>query len=61
MLGVPDRRRQEVGERQASELMIPSEVMIIDKVPLLGSGKVDIQTLNKTVQEQAAAKQAVAV
>src|SRR6266850_5039652 len=32
-------------ERGASELMMPSEVMILEKMPLLGSGKVDMVTL----------------
>ena len=48
-------------ERAASELMIPAEIMILDKMPLLGSGKVDVMSLNKLVQEHMAAKQPVAV
>jgi len=48
-------------ERGASELMIPSEIMILDKMPLLGSGKVDLMSLHKLVQEHLAAKTAVAV
>ncbi|MPZ40426.1 MAG: acyl-[ACP]--phospholipid O-acyltransferase [Rhizobiales bacterium] len=48
-------------ERHASELMIPAEIMILDKMPMLGSGKVDLISLNKLVQEQMAAKQPVAV
>jgi acyl-[acyl-carrier-protein]-phospholipid O-acyltransferase / long-chain-fatty-acid--[acyl-carrier-protein] ligase len=48
-------------ERGASELMIPSEIFNIDKMPLLGSGKVDMVSLNKLVREQAAEKSAVAV
>jgi acyl-[acyl-carrier-protein]-phospholipid O-acyltransferase/long-chain-fatty-acid--[acyl-carrier-protein] ligase len=47
-------------DRGASELMMPSEVMILEKMPLLGSGKVDILTLAKFVQENAAAKPAMA-
>jgi len=47
-------------DRGASELMMPSEVMILEKMPLLGSGKVDMVTLAKFVQENAAAKPAVA-
>jgi acyl-[acyl-carrier-protein]-phospholipid O-acyltransferase/long-chain-fatty-acid--[acyl-carrier-protein] ligase len=43
----------------ASELMMPAEVMILDKMPLLGSGKVDQQTLVKLVAERVAAKPAV--
>jgi acyl-[acyl-carrier-protein]-phospholipid O-acyltransferase/long-chain-fatty-acid--[acyl-carrier-protein] ligase len=48
-------------QRGASELMIPSEIMILDKLPLLGSGKVDLVSLNKLVQEEIAARTAVAV
>jgi acyl-[acyl-carrier-protein]-phospholipid O-acyltransferase/long-chain-fatty-acid--[acyl-carrier-protein] ligase len=44
-------------ERHASELMIPSEIMILDKMPMLGSGKVDVVSVNKLVQEHVAAKQ----
>ena len=47
-------------DRGASELMMPSEVMILEKMPLLGSGKVDMLTLAKFVQENAAAKPAMA-
>jgi acyl-[acyl-carrier-protein]-phospholipid O-acyltransferase/long-chain-fatty-acid--[acyl-carrier-protein] ligase len=48
-------------ERQASDLMIPSEVMILDKMPMLGSGKVDVMSVGKIVQEHLATKQPVAV
>jgi acyl-[acyl-carrier-protein]-phospholipid O-acyltransferase / long-chain-fatty-acid--[acyl-carrier-protein] ligase len=48
-------------ENHASELMIPSEIMIVDKMPMLGSGKVDLVSLGKLVQDQIATKQAVAV
>jgi acyl-[acyl-carrier-protein]-phospholipid O-acyltransferase / long-chain-fatty-acid--[acyl-carrier-protein] ligase len=47
-------------DRGASELMLPSEIMILDKMPVLGSGKVDLVTLAKVVQESVAAKPAVA-
>ena len=47
-------------EHHASELMIPAEIMILDKMPLLGSGKVDMMSLNKLVQEHVAAKPPVA-
>jgi acyl-[acyl-carrier-protein]-phospholipid O-acyltransferase/long-chain-fatty-acid--[acyl-carrier-protein] ligase len=46
--------------KHASELMFPSEVMVLDKLPLLGSGKPDLQTIQKLVREQAAAKIAAA-
>ena len=48
-------------EHHASELMIPAEIMILDKMPMLGSGKVDMMSLDKLVQEHMAAKQPVAV
>jgi acyl-[acyl-carrier-protein]-phospholipid O-acyltransferase / long-chain-fatty-acid--[acyl-carrier-protein] ligase len=46
--------------KHASELMSPSEILILDKLPLLGSGKPDLVTLQKFVREQAAAKAAAA-
>ena len=46
--------------KHASELMLPSEVIVLDKLPLLGSGKVDHLALAKFVREQAAAKVAAA-
>jgi acyl-[acyl-carrier-protein]-phospholipid O-acyltransferase/long-chain-fatty-acid--[acyl-carrier-protein] ligase len=46
--------------KHASELMFPSEVLVLDKLPLLGSGKPDLQTLQKLVRELAAAKVAAA-
>jgi len=46
--------------KHASELMLPSEIIILDKLPLLGSGKPDLMALDKFVREQAAAKAAAA-
>ena len=46
--------------RHASELMFPSEVIVLDNLPLLGSGKVDQMAVQKFVREQAAAKAAAA-
>jgi acyl-[acyl-carrier-protein]-phospholipid O-acyltransferase/long-chain-fatty-acid--[acyl-carrier-protein] ligase len=46
--------------KHASELMLPSEIVILDKLPLLGTGKVDNLTITKFVREQAAAKAAAA-
>jgi len=46
--------------KHASELMFPSEVVVLDKLPLLGSGKVDQLAVQKFVREQAAAKAAAA-
>jgi acyl-[acyl-carrier-protein]-phospholipid O-acyltransferase/long-chain-fatty-acid--[acyl-carrier-protein] ligase len=38
--------------RQASDLMVPAEIVIVDKLPLLGSGKIDNIALAKLVQER---------
>jgi acyl-[acyl-carrier-protein]-phospholipid O-acyltransferase/long-chain-fatty-acid--[acyl-carrier-protein] ligase len=46
--------------KHASELMLPSEVIVLDKLPLLGSGKVDYMALQKFVNEQVVAKAAAA-
>ena len=46
--------------KHASELMLPAEVVVLDKLPLLGSGKVDHLAVTKFVREQAAAKAAAA-
>ncbi len=37
--------------RGASDLMIPAELMVLDKMPLLGSGKVDFVAVKKLVGE----------
>jgi acyl-[acyl-carrier-protein]-phospholipid O-acyltransferase / long-chain-fatty-acid--[acyl-carrier-protein] ligase len=42
--------------KHASDLMIPSDVWIIDKLPLLGSGKVDLISAAQVVHERLAAK-----
>jgi acyl-[acyl-carrier-protein]-phospholipid O-acyltransferase/long-chain-fatty-acid--[acyl-carrier-protein] ligase len=44
----------------ASELMLPAEVVVLDKLPMLGSGKVDQLAIDKFVRDQAAAKAAAA-
>ena len=36
--------------RNAMELMVPAEVRIVAKVPVLGSGKVDLVTVAKMVR-----------
>jgi acyl-[acyl-carrier-protein]-phospholipid O-acyltransferase/long-chain-fatty-acid--[acyl-carrier-protein] ligase len=46
--------------KHAAELMFPAEVIVLDKLPLLGSGKVDQLAIDKFVREQAAAKAAAA-
>jgi acyl-[acyl-carrier-protein]-phospholipid O-acyltransferase/long-chain-fatty-acid--[acyl-carrier-protein] ligase len=40
--------------RHASELMIPAEVIFMEKLPMLGSGKVDVMNLQKLANEKAA-------
>jgi acyl-[acyl-carrier-protein]-phospholipid O-acyltransferase/long-chain-fatty-acid--[acyl-carrier-protein] ligase len=42
--------------KHASELMLPAEVIVLDKLPMLGSGKADNLAIAKFVREQAAAK-----
>jgi acyl-[acyl-carrier-protein]-phospholipid O-acyltransferase / long-chain-fatty-acid--[acyl-carrier-protein] ligase len=42
--------------KHASDLMIPSDVWAIDKLPLLGSGKVDMMATANLVRERLAAK-----
>ncbi len=42
--------------KHASDLMIPSEVWVLDKLPLLGTGKVDMAGVANLVQERIAAK-----
>ena len=46
--------------QHASELMFPAEVIVLDKLPMLGSGKVDNLALQKFVREQIEAKAAAA-
>ena len=46
--------------QHASELMFPAELIVVDRLPLLGSGKPDLQALQKLVSEQIAAKATVA-
>jgi acyl-[acyl-carrier-protein]-phospholipid O-acyltransferase/long-chain-fatty-acid--[acyl-carrier-protein] ligase len=43
-------------QQHAADLMIPSEVMIFEKMPMLGSGKVDLVGVAKEVNERIAAK-----
>ncbi len=43
-------------QQHAADLMIPSEIMIFEHLPMLGSGKVDLVTLAKEVNERVAAK-----
>jgi acyl-[acyl-carrier-protein]-phospholipid O-acyltransferase/long-chain-fatty-acid--[acyl-carrier-protein] ligase len=43
----------------AADLMIPSEVWVLDKLPMLGSGKVDLVSLANLVRERTEMKAAV--
>jgi acyl-[acyl-carrier-protein]-phospholipid O-acyltransferase/long-chain-fatty-acid--[acyl-carrier-protein] ligase len=42
--------------KHASDLMSPSEVWVLDKLPVLGTGKVDMMAVGKLVEERLAAK-----
>jgi acyl-[acyl-carrier-protein]-phospholipid O-acyltransferase/long-chain-fatty-acid--[acyl-carrier-protein] ligase len=42
-------------QRGASELMVPSDILVVDKVPVLGSGKLDFAAVTKLVRERGAA------
>lgn len=44
--------------RGASELMTPAEIIYMEKIPLLGTGKVDNMAVTKLVRERAAAASA---
>ena len=44
-----------VRARHLSELMVPAEVVYMEKLPMLGSGKVDLLTLQKIAKERAEA------
>jgi acyl-[acyl-carrier-protein]-phospholipid O-acyltransferase/long-chain-fatty-acid--[acyl-carrier-protein] ligase len=46
--------------KHASELMLPAEVVVLDKLPMLGSGKIDNLAVQKLVRDLAAAKAAAA-
>lgn len=41
----------------ASELTVPATIMVVDKVPLLGSGKTDYVTATTMAREQATASE----
>lgn len=43
--------REFISQSGQSMLMMPTEVIIVDKLPLLGSGKIDYVTLKKIAQE----------
>jgi acyl-[acyl-carrier-protein]-phospholipid O-acyltransferase/long-chain-fatty-acid--[acyl-carrier-protein] ligase len=41
--------------KHAAELMIPAEIMVIDEMPVMGTGKTDYVGLNKMLKERLAA------
>ncbi|MBV9738952.1 MAG: hypothetical protein JOZ30_04895, partial [Hyphomicrobiales bacterium] len=43
---------REAKNKGISELMIPSEVIIIDKLPLLATGKADYPTITELAKER---------
>ena len=45
-------------ERHASELMIPAEIIYMEKLPLLGSGKVDLINLAAIARERTSQRSA---
>ena len=42
-----------------SDLMVPAEVMIVDKLPLLGTGKIDLVAVASLVRERPSAPENV--
>jgi acyl-[acyl-carrier-protein]-phospholipid O-acyltransferase/long-chain-fatty-acid--[acyl-carrier-protein] ligase len=42
----------------ATELMVPAEVRVVEAVPLLGSGKIDITEVQRLAERLSAASQA---
>ena len=47
--------------RGATELMVPAEFVYLEKMPLLGTGKIDNVGVTKLVKERFAAAQPAAV
>jgi acyl-[acyl-carrier-protein]-phospholipid O-acyltransferase/long-chain-fatty-acid--[acyl-carrier-protein] ligase len=47
-------------QRGAADLMIPGEVLVLDKLPVLGSGKLDHVAVTRLARERAAAPAPVA-
>ena len=57
---LPNVRRSDVQARMkelgATELMVPAEILNLDALPLLGSGKTDYVELNRQVRAQVASQ-----
>ena len=47
-------------ERGVAEIQVPRDVMVIDKMPLLGTGKVDYPAVQRLVEKRAERAEAVA-
>ena len=47
--------------RGATEIMVPAEIIYMEKMPLLGTGKIDNMAVTKLVKERYAAAPAPAV
>jgi acyl-[acyl-carrier-protein]-phospholipid O-acyltransferase / long-chain-fatty-acid--[acyl-carrier-protein] ligase len=48
-------------QKGASDLMVPAEVVVMEKIPVLGTGKIDMVGVAKLVRERAASAPAEAV
>ena len=46
-------------QKGVSDLMVPAEVMTVDKLPLLGTGKIDLVALASLMQERPSAPETV--
>jgi acyl-[acyl-carrier-protein]-phospholipid O-acyltransferase/long-chain-fatty-acid--[acyl-carrier-protein] ligase len=44
--------------RGATEIMVPAEIVFMEKMPLLGTGKIDNMAVNKLVKERFASASA---
>lgn len=55
---VRDQFQRHVKARGLSELNVPAEILLVDSIPLLGSGKPDYVSATKLVQEKLAARPA---
>jgi acyl-[acyl-carrier-protein]-phospholipid O-acyltransferase / long-chain-fatty-acid--[acyl-carrier-protein] ligase len=58
--GARDAFLRHAKERHASDMAVPSEVMILDRMPLLGTGKIDYPALTEIVKQRARKKPGLA-